>query len=71
MLVEIPDVRPSILSEKTYQKLNEFRGFRHVVRSLYAYKLDASRVFELTHQLKICRQSFAMEIYQFCDTLKK
>jgi hypothetical protein len=69
MLVEIPDVRPSILSEKTYQELNEFRGFRHVVRSLYAYKLDAERVLELTNQLKICSQDFEEEVRKFCESL--
>jgi hypothetical protein len=69
MLVEIPTVRASVLSEKTYQELNEFRGFRHVVRSLYAYKLDVTRVLELTHQLKICHQNFAREINQFCQSL--
>lgn len=69
MLVEIPTVRASVLSEKTYQELNEFRGFRHVVRSLYAYKLDVSRVLELTHHLKICHQNFAREINQFCQSL--
>nr|WP_263480261.1 hypothetical protein [Oscillatoria salina] len=40
MAVDIPEVRPSVVSQITYEQLNEFRGFRHVVRSLYAYKLD-------------------------------
>ncbi|WP_373479876.1 hypothetical protein [Geminocystis sp.] len=40
MLVDIPSVRCAVISPTTYQLLNEFRGFRHVVRNLYAYDLN-------------------------------
>ena len=69
MCIEIPDVRPAILSEKTHEELNVFRGFRHVVRSLYAYKLDAIRVLELAEQLKTCSENLETEIRQFCKAL--
>ena len=65
MLVEIPDIRPAVISQKTYESLNEFRGFRHVVRNLYAYDLNHHRVIELANQLRSCSQSFVEDINKF------
>lgn len=35
MAVEIPEARPPVLAEQTRLELDEFRRFRHVVRSNY------------------------------------
>lgn len=32
---DIPGVRPAVISEKSFDLLNEYRGFRHVVRNIY------------------------------------
>ena len=40
MTNEIPDIRPAVISEVTYEALDEYRGFRHVVRNIYAFQLD-------------------------------
>lgn len=37
MASDIPEVRPAVISEKSFHLLNEFRGFRHVVRNVYTY----------------------------------
>lgn len=34
MKEEIPHVRPAVISERTFALLEEFRGFRHVVRNI-------------------------------------
>lgn len=43
----LPDVRPSIISENTFDKLDGIRKYRHVFRKIYHYQLKAGRVQEL------------------------
>lgn len=62
MSITIPGVRPQVISQSTYIKLDEFRRFRHVVRSIYAYRLEVNRVIELAHQLENLSQEFEQEI---------
>ena len=52
LLVPVPNVRPAIISQDTYEQLNEFRGFRHVSRNLYAYDLDHQRIIDLGSWIK-------------------
>ena len=44
MTEEIPGVRPAVISETTCALLDEYRGFRHVVRNVYALELDSNRI---------------------------
>ena len=67
MSLEIPDIRPAVISQKSYENLNEFRGFRHVARSLYAYDLDPQRVIELSDKLSECYDSFKADVQTFID----
>jgi len=53
MLVHIEQVRPALISEASYQFLNELRGFRHVFRHAYSFGMDDERVsFLLQRVLK-------------------
>jgi hypothetical protein len=36
--------RPAVISEGTRAALEPYRGFRHVVRNVYAFRLDAARM---------------------------
>ena len=47
MAVELPDVRPAVISAELVDELDRYRGFRHVVRNVYAHVLGARRVGEL------------------------
>ena len=63
--VTIPDVRQAVISEQTLLELDEFRRFRHVVRSNYAYALKLELVVELSKKLTSCSQNLIrdMEIW--------
>ena len=37
MTTEIPGVRPAVISESSHSQLDEYRGFRHVVRNVYTF----------------------------------
>lgn len=47
MTREIPRLRPAVISSKVGERLNEFRGFRHVVRNVYTYRFDPEKVQKL------------------------
>ncbi|TVQ41956.1 MAG: hypothetical protein EA365_16335 [Gloeocapsa sp. DLM2.Bin57] len=65
MSIDLLLIRPAIISESTRSRLDEFRRFRHVVRSIYAYRIEANRVVELANQLPDLLQEFEKEIRQF------
>ena len=48
---EVPGVRPPVLSQETRERLDRYRGFRHVVRNVYTYNLDPEQIGVLVKQL--------------------
>jgi hypothetical protein len=52
MTVEIPGLRPSLLTIAMAGDVDEFLRFRHVVRHLYAFELEPDRVERLANRLR-------------------
>ncbi len=48
------EVRPAVIGYKTRVCLDEYRGFRHIVRNVYTFNLRPSRLKELTQELRAC-----------------
>lgn len=44
MQTEIPSVRPAVISSPLKEALEEYRGFRHVVRNAYTYRLKPEKL---------------------------
>ena len=44
MAEEITEVRPAVISDSVRLDLDEYRGFRHIVRNVYTYKFDSVRI---------------------------
>ena len=51
MTQEIPGVRPAVISATTCALLDEYRGFCHVVRNVYALELNPSRIAPLVKKI--------------------
>ena len=47
MKIEIPDIRPAVISIETGKFLDELRRFRHMVRNVYTHHIDPERLKEL------------------------
>jgi hypothetical protein len=62
-------VRPALISEDLLLDLDELRRFRHVVRSIYAFKLDPALLFPITQRLPQCYQLFRERCIQFLGQL--
>lgn len=70
MAVEIPRTRQAVLAIETYQGLDEFRRFRHVVRSNYAHQLDPNKVQEIARKLEGYCQDLIKDCQKFCTQMK-
>jgi uncharacterized protein YutE (UPF0331/DUF86 family) len=44
MSIEVPGVRPGVISSENLVLLDELRGFRHVFRHAYGFELDPAKV---------------------------
>jgi hypothetical protein len=51
MSLDIPGIRPPVLSEQTLNALKDYLSFRHVVRNVYAYNFDYTRISKLVQKL--------------------
>ena len=70
MAADIPDVRPAVLDADLAVRLDEYRGFRHVVRNVYAQKLDAGRVGDLVADLPCVWAAASACLTAFADALE-
>jgi len=51
MAAEIELVRPPVISRETRNSLDEYRGFRHVVRNVYSFHLSRAKMAHLVDNL--------------------
>jgi len=71
MAIALPELRQPVISAQTQAALDEFRRFRHVVRSHYAYQLDPDRVKTIAEKLMKLSPSFFQDCQQFCQSLRQ
>jgi hypothetical protein len=71
MAAEIPNVRPAVISETVFQQLNEYRGFRHIVRNVYTYRFDPNKIENLVRAVPELYQQVKAELLAFATFLKR
>ena len=71
MSAEVPTVRPPIITRSTRRCLEEYRGFRHVVRNVYAFNLRPVRLKELAIELTACFKAVSDDLENFCIFLER
>ena len=70
MTAEIPGVRAAVLSPDLFPALDRYRGFRHVVRNVYAYVLDPRLVALLIDDLPETDELVLAQLAAFADALE-
>jgi hypothetical protein len=70
MAGEVPEVRPAVISETALTQLDEFRGFRHVVRNVYTYKFDPAKIEKLIVKAPQVFYRVRVELLAFADFLE-
>jgi hypothetical protein len=69
MLMEVPEIRPAVISSTIYDTLDELRRFRHVVRKIYAYEVDPDLMISLAEKTIKNFPDFQRDIRHFLQTL--
>ncbi|HOF02412.1 MAG TPA: hypothetical protein PLT58_00360 [Atribacterota bacterium] len=69
MAVDIKLVRPAVISKETRNTLDEYRGFRHIVRNVYSFNLSAARIEPLVKKLPDLFNDIKTELERFLDFL--
>jgi len=67
--LEIPSLRPAVISEGTRQRLDEYGRFRHRVRNIYAANLNVSQLEPLVSRLTGTWETLKAELAAFADYL--
>ena len=70
MTVALPGVRPAVLSPGTASRLEEYLGFRHVLRNIYAFRLDPDRIERLVGDLEGVLDRAREELQAFASILE-
>lgn len=71
MASEVPTIRPAVISEAIYSRLNDYRGFRHIVRNVYTFKFDPEKVKKLSKEITELFSKVSAELLAFADFLDK
>lgn len=69
MTMSIPSIRPAVISKTSEEMLDEYRGFRHVVRNVYSYHFSEERLKILIVNLVPCYSSIKEELTTFLDQI--
>ena len=70
MSADVTNRRPLVIERSTRNCLEEYRGFRHVVRNVYTFNLRPSRLGELVTELRHCYQELSQDLDKFCQFLE-
>ena len=70
MSAEVAGIRPAVVAQETRQRLDDLRGFRHLIRNAYTLNLRPARVRELTAELHQCYQNVERDLGNFASFLE-
>ena len=71
MALDLPEVRPPVLSKAAATGLDEYRKFRHLVRNIYASNLDPGRMETLVASLPSVWNQVRQDISAFVRFLER
>lgn len=70
MAAEVQGVRPPVISVSLLDRLDRYRGFRHVVRNVYAYRLDPRQIAPLVEDLTNVQSQLRAELLAFAERVE-
>ena len=69
MTLDIPGLRPPVITASTEKKLREYLGFRHLFRKRYGFELDWQKLRKLLLGVSQVRTQLEKEIGKFFEDL--
>ena len=71
MTIELPGLRPAVLTSELAAEIDEFLRFRHVVRHNYAFALEPERVERLASRLRPLYRDVSVALLTFASLLER
>ena len=71
MQLDVPGIRPKLLSRESRLVLDELRGFRHIFRHAYDYELNPDRVKSLKQKMLAHWKRIEKDVAVFTEFLQK
>jgi hypothetical protein len=71
MGLDLPRLRPPVLTKDSIQRLDEYLRFRHVVRNVYTFSLDPERIGRLVKEIEPTFKQVREELLAFAGFLEK
>lgn len=71
MSLDVVDIRPALISQKSALILDEFRRFRHLVRNVYTMNLAPDKMYGLITSLDELWNKLRAELGAFADFLEE
>lgn len=71
MSMEIPQVRPAVISDEVRDMLEDYRGFRHVVRNVYTFHLNPEKMERLMAMVDTVLERLTAELTAFAEFLRE
>ena len=71
MGLDLPKIRPPVLTSDSIQRLDEYLRFRHVVRNVYTFSFDPERIGRLVKELESAFDQVRQELLAFASFLEK
>jgi len=64
-------VRPAVISEQSLEALDEYRGFRHIVRHVYTFNFDPVKAQRLIEKSSTVYAAVREELLAFANFLEQ
>jgi hypothetical protein len=71
MNIDLPELRPQVISKETMIALDEYLRFRHVVRNVYTFTLKLEPIKRLVNQSQTVFIQVRDELLIFADFLEQ
>ena len=71
MSLNVHNVRPPVISNKLRDDLQDYRGFRHLIRNIYTYNVNPEKIKPLIEKLPLLLKNIKKELRLFSDFLIK
>ncbi len=69
--MEIPKVRPAVISQDLREELDKYRAFRHIVRNIYAHNFRIDKIKDLMGNIDKVLNKLEENLQIFCEFLEK
>jgi hypothetical protein len=71
MTIEIPNLRPALISEQISTVLDEYLAFRHLIRNIYSHNIIPAKIQHLIDGLPQLFNQIKLELRAFAKLLEK